>query len=303
MATAQQYLKKAASYIGISGTDNIFNTWYWGFHCYDPNTYPWCAAFQSYVGAHDLGMDFKPSASAAGVAWQGTRIPDENVQPGDWVLFNWDGRQDFSWADHIGVVEWSDINGSGYFGTIEGNTGSVAGGTVARCTRYNWGSYGTAFFRPKWSGSNPSPKPQPKPAPSKKDDGPRFAVCSNGVWYSDMIGTRDTGGSSDDFGGSIGCPMTYLAIDGVGKYRVHTVASGWLPYVDHYDRNDEEYGMAGDGSAITAVEIPNESVRFACHTMGSGWLPAMIGRYDTGGSADTFGGDFTKIDAIRIQWA
>ena len=158
MATPNDYLSRAASYIGISGTDNIFNTWYWGYHCYDPNVYPWCAAFQSYVGVHDLGMPFSASASAAGVAWQGREIADSDAQPGDWVLFNWDGRQDFGWADHIGVVEWSDINSSGYFGTIEGNTGG-GDGEVARCTRYNYGSYATKFFRPPYAESAPEQEP------------------------------------------------------------------------------------------------------------------------------------------------
>lgn len=148
MASARQYIDTAASYIGVGGTDNIFNTWIWGQHVYDPNVYPWCAAFQSYVGVHDLGMPFNPSASAAGVAWQGERVDDSEVQPGDWVLFNWDGRQDFGWADHIGLVEWFD-HGSGYFGTIEGNTGGGEG-SVMRCTRYNYSSYATAFFRPPY---------------------------------------------------------------------------------------------------------------------------------------------------------
>lgn len=148
MATASEYIEKAASYIGVCGTDNVFNTWIWGRHVYNPDTYPWCAAFQSYVGVHDLGMPFNPSASAAGVAWQGTRIDDSEVQPGDWVLFNWDGRQDFGWANHIGLVEWFD-HSSGYFGTIEGNTGGGEG-CVMRCTRYNYGGYATAFFRPPY---------------------------------------------------------------------------------------------------------------------------------------------------------
>ena len=38
MATAEQFISKAASYIGVSGTDNIFNTWYWGRHVYDEDT-------------------------------------------------------------------------------------------------------------------------------------------------------------------------------------------------------------------------------------------------------------------------
>ena len=159
MATADQFITQAAKYIGVSGTNNIFNRWYWGHDCYDPNVYPWCAAFQSYVGVHDLNMPFQPSASAAGVAWQGTRVKDEEARKGDWVLFNWDGKQDFSWANHIGVVEWSDINGSGYFGTIEGNTGSGEG-SVMRQTRYNWGSYATAFFRPPYKDGDKDMTPE-----------------------------------------------------------------------------------------------------------------------------------------------
>lgn len=153
MATVQDVLDLAASKIGISGTDNEFNTWYWGFHCYDPNTYPWCAAYVSWVLAH-AGVPCTPSASASGVATQYPRVADEDVQPGDLVVFNWDGRQDTGWCDHVGFVEWTDINGSGYFGTIEGNTGYSDGGEVARVTRYNYGDYFTAFFRPSYDGSS-----------------------------------------------------------------------------------------------------------------------------------------------------
>lgn len=149
MATADQYIEQAAKYIGISGTNNIFNQWYWGHACYDPNVYPWCACFQSYVGVHDLKMPFKPSASASGVATQGKRVKDSEARKGDWVLFNWDGRQSFGWADHIGVVEWFD-HSSGLFGTIEGNTGSSSGGEVKRVTRNNNANYATAFYRPPY---------------------------------------------------------------------------------------------------------------------------------------------------------
>ena len=80
---------------------------------------------------------------------------ENDVRPGDVVVFNWDGRNDTGWCDHVGVVEWSTIGQNGAFGTIEGNTGWEAGGAVKRVTRTNWGSYFTAFFRPKYgSGSN-----------------------------------------------------------------------------------------------------------------------------------------------------
>lgn len=146
MATAKQYINVAAKYIGISGTNNIFNRWYWGHPCYNPDVYPWCACFQSYVGVHDLNMPFKASASASGVALQGKRVSGSQAKEGDWVLFNWDGRQSWGFADHIGVVEWFD-HASGLFGTIEGNTGSGEG-RVARVVRNNNAGYATAFFRP-----------------------------------------------------------------------------------------------------------------------------------------------------------
>lgn len=90
MATASQFLDQAAKYVGYWGDYNQFNSWYWedlNGYDYDPG-WAWCAAFQSYVGVHDLGMPFNPSASAAGVAWQGDEVADEDVEPGDWVLFN-----------------------------------------------------------------------------------------------------------------------------------------------------------------------------------------------------------------------
>ena len=279
MATPSEYLAKAASYIGIGGTDNIFNTWYWGHHCYDPDVYPWCAAFQSYVGVHDLGMPFEPSASAAGVGWQGTPVADEDVQPGDWVLFTWDGRQDFSWADHIGVVEWSDINGSGYFGTIEGNTGSGEG-IVARCTRYNWGSYGTKFFRPPYNG-----KPEP----------------TGGEWQGDVIGRDDTTGAGDDYAGVFGKPIRYIAIDGAGKYQAHDKGGSWWGCVDKYDLNDEEYGMAGAGNPIDAIRIYDSSVSYQTHNLNGEWNDVMHGLKDSGGSSDDFAGEYgVAQDAIRI---
>lgn len=158
MATANQFLNQAAQYVGYWGDYNEFNRWYWcDLNGYDYNPgWAWCACFQSYVGVHDLGMPFNPSASAAGVAWQGYEVADSDVLPGDWVLFNWDGRQEWGWADHIGVVEWTDINGSGLFGTIEGNTGNSE---VAHCTRDNYAGYATKFFRPPYDEGGDTPVP------------------------------------------------------------------------------------------------------------------------------------------------
>ena len=152
MTTAKKVIQVASKYIGVSGTDNIFNTWYWGFHCYDENTYPWCAAFVSYV-LNEAGLKCSFSASASGVATQFERIPvakEHTVKQGDIVVFNWDGNTSTSWCHHVGIVEWSTIGEDGLFGTIEGNTTNTPGGKVARVTRNNESSYFTAFFRPKY---------------------------------------------------------------------------------------------------------------------------------------------------------
>ena len=289
MATAQEYINQIAKYIGISGTDNIFNTWYWGMHVYDPDTYPWCATCQSYVGVHDLKMPFKASASAAGVANQGTRIPDNMATKGDWVLFNWDGRQSWDWADHIGVVEWFD-HSSGYFGTIEGNTGGGEG-TVARCTRYNYGSYATAFFRPPYSGS----APDPTPAPTKKA---KFRVKENGKWQK------------EGYAGTPGVAKQGIAIDMPGWYQVCTQAHGWLERVSGYDINDEEHGFAGwQDSPITAVrcyyETPNPSVtgyyyaKYRVSEINQEYYPWQIDD-EVSDTMDGYAGDFVPINRFEL---
>lgn len=48
--------------------------------------------------------------------------------------------------------------------------------------------------------------------------------------------------------------VRWVAICGAKKYRVKT-ADGWLPYVSAYNINDLDYGCAGDGSVITALDI------------------------------------------------
>lgn len=79
----------------------------------------WCADFVSYVmqqSGGDMNDPYCPSIvndlKAQG-AWKGK----SNPQPGDMVLFDWDGDRV---ADHIGIVE--RVNADGTIGTIEGNT-------------------------------------------------------------------------------------------------------------------------------------------------------------------------------------
>ena len=83
-----------------------------------------------------------------------------------------------------------------------------------------------------------------------------------------MEGLEETNGGSDDYAGIIGSNCNYIGINGVGDYRVYTQANGWLPYVNYFDYNNEEYGMAGDGSPILAIEIPNSNIKYQVHVVG-----------------------------------
>lgn len=122
-------------------------------------------------------------------------------------------------------------------------------------------------------------------------------------WLAEMHDGHDTGGTTDDFAGSMGEPIRWLAVRGC-KYRACTQASGWLPWIDKYDPSDLEYGCAGDGSPIVGVEIADRSIRYAAHTADGTWHADMIGQHDTGGTADEFAGDlWNPIDAVRMRRA
>ncbi len=79
----------------------------------------WCADFTSWVTQQAGGSMNDPYCPSvvnqlkADGNWKGK----SNPQPGDLVLFDWDGDRT---ADHIGIVE--RVNADGSIGTIEGNT-------------------------------------------------------------------------------------------------------------------------------------------------------------------------------------
>lgn len=80
---------------------------------------PWCADFVSYVmqkSGGDMNDPYCPSIVnqlKRDGNWKGR----SNPQPGDIVLFDWDGDRV---ADHVGIVE--RVNADGTIATIEGNT-------------------------------------------------------------------------------------------------------------------------------------------------------------------------------------
>ncbi len=234
-----------------------------------------------------------------------TAIPfDGNLSdltPGD-IMLNVANHTEMYIGDGLFVGAHSSETGG-----IDGAPGDQTGNEISIVGAYNY-PWDYVLVPPRDASPAPEPalSPAPSPTPDPKpyeDNGPKFCVCNANGWLDPMIGTRDTGGSSDDFGGEYGLPMTYIAIDGVGEYRVCTQANGWLPWVSKYDPNDLEYGCAGDGSAIIALEIPNGDVRYALHNLGGLWNDDMIGNHDTSGSSDCFAGAMVPADAARIVWA
>ena len=301
MATPEQYLDDAAQYIGISGDYNIFNEWYWmdlNGYDYDPG-WAWCACFQSYVGVHDIGMPFSPSASAAAVANQGERVADSEARAGDWVLFNWDGRQDFGWADHIGVVEWSDINGSGYFGTIEGNTGNSE---VARCTRYNYGSYATAFFRPPY-GEEPSKMPEQHPGSTVNDAGLYYQVHTQNAGWFDTVRDGQTAGSV-----GYSARMEALKVNPpegwVLNVKVHIQDVGWKAYMGLAHGNDTVIGTTGESRRIEDIIVEvakrpdgdRRMLSFRVHQEDYGWKS-----WTPEGFASGTDGMSIRLEAIQMK--
>lgn len=155
-----------------------------------------------------------------------------------------------------------------------------------------------------WNGEapQPQPQPQPEPQPAPHDDiRYRVSIDPDGIeWCDEMVGSFDTGSAGDDYAGILGHPICWLSCD-APEYRVYTEGGRWLDPVYAYNPDDLVYGTAGDGTPIKLVEIPSDNIKYQVHTIAGEWLPSMIGNHDTGGSSDEFAGNYTNIDAIRIE--
>lgn len=103
----------------------------------------------------------------------------------------------------------------------------------------------------------------------KETFAPKYRVSVAGEWLSQMVGTKDSGGSKDTYAGIYGRNIGYLACN-CKKYRVKTKA-GWLAYVSKYDTKNLNSGCAGNGNAIYGVEILDPRVQFQIHAKGGEW--------------------------------
>ena len=154
---ASSVLAKARGEIGYCRWDDPkagtkYGRWYATDHgsYYGVNGVPFCAMFVSWVfaqaGARCAGLPeaYCPYILSDARA-SGALLSDKTrAQPGDVVLFDWDGGV----VDHVGIVE---SNHGSYVQTIEGNT-TINGrsGSVGRRTRA-WSTV-EAVVRPSWGG-------------------------------------------------------------------------------------------------------------------------------------------------------
>lgn len=146
MATAKEFIAKAASQIGVKESPANSNNVKYGIW-YGMNYQPWCDMFVSWCG-YEVGAQDQVGKFAYcpyHVDWfkkQGRwKSRDANPQPG-WVIFfaNSSGV-----ACHVGIVE--AINGSTIV-TIEGNTSTSSndnGGAVMRRNR-TLGTVGSSWY-------------------------------------------------------------------------------------------------------------------------------------------------------------
>lgn len=116
---------------------------------------PYCAMFASWVfdqvGASCVGLPgaYCPTIVQIGRS-RGKTVAVHNAQPGDVVLFDWEGD---GVSDHVGIVE---SNTGSYLQCIEGNTNN---GVVARRTRAY--SSVVCVIRPDWGSTAPSATQKP----------------------------------------------------------------------------------------------------------------------------------------------
>ena len=173
-----------------------------------------------------------------------------DLEPGDVVL---NVGEHVEMCVYPGKFGGAHINEFG--GVTGGEPGDQTGNEVSICDAYIYSGGWDWVLTPPDDGEQPEPTPQP--------EGVRYAVSSdpNGrEWHEEMVGTHDTGGSSDTWAGELGYPAYFIAAN--CKIRVMTKSSfpEWLPWVDKYDTSDTDYGCAGDGSEILLVQADGHEV-------------------------------------------
>lgn len=244
-----------------------YGRWYAQSHgsYYGQSGVPFCAMFDSWVfdqaGASCAGLPeaYCPYILNAAKA-AGRIVNKKSAQPGDVVLFNWDGGV----VDHVGIVE---LNKGSYIQTIEGNT-TINGisGSVGRRTRA-WNVV-AAIIRPNYDGSGAS---NTSPSPS--------GLNVDGYWGHDTTLKLQQ---------VLGAPYKDGAIsrqNPAHKWRMPGCTSGW------------EWGL-GDGSGSQTIKLIQQKIGAGSDgIMGPDTINALIKYYMPSSGATELDG---KLDEASM---
>lgn len=289
----------------------------------------------AYVGKAVLVLDFEGPAVSQGVAWAKQWLDyvkaKAGVVPMIYMGLADENRLDWSSVAStygLWVAQYNNYNVvNGYQPRdMYGSTKSWPDPAIFQYTSVGrlpgWGGnldlnvfYGDRAAWAAYAGQGADPLPVP--ASNVSVSAPKVNVSYGlhllgGGWLDEVTNF----GSGDS--GFAGLPnhqhdLLYIKVDhGSVKYRVHTVKSGWLPWVTKGNRNDTVNGCAGiAGEAIDGVQIvfltpAGESYQQAYYrsqtTQRKGWLDVVC---DDGTSlpqyTDTYAGMFGEsLDRLQI---
>lgn len=142
---------------------NFITSWY------GENGLPWCDMTVSYAAYHSNNVgpvcfgykhDYTVEHAQTFANHGGWHVDTAGIQRGDIVFFDWAGSNGISAIDHVGVVEFVDIDG---VHTIEGNIDNVC----KRMLRHSdfIAGYGRPMYAPDPIVPPPLPVPSPVPVP------------------------------------------------------------------------------------------------------------------------------------------
>lgn len=155
MGTLTNLLRIAEQQIGVCesppNSNNVrYNTWYYGREVMG-SAYPWCMVFCQWVYTQaDIKLPVRTASCTTLMDYAKNQksFVSSNYQPGDLLLFNFDGKKTV--ATHCGILEFTNgIN----IKSIEGNTATANdtnGGTVMLRDRTT--SQVVGAFRPIFEG-------------------------------------------------------------------------------------------------------------------------------------------------------
>lgn len=229
-----------------------------------------------YQCAYDAGYDVPKSGTrytgtmldhfrAAGFTAQRFDGNLSDLEPGDIVL---------NVANHVEMCVAPGRFGGAHIdehGNVSGGqAGDQTGNEVSLCNAYVYSDgWDWVLTPPADGGTAQQTSTQQASTPAKQQSGGvRYAVStdSNGSdWLDEMVGTRDTGGSSDTWAGELGQPIYFIAAD----CRIRAMTKGsfpdWLPWVSKYDKRDTDNGCAGDGTPVLLVQADGHAVNVHRH--------------------------------------